>query len=149
MGKALALVFLLIAAGTLGAADDGRFISKTTLPSGQTVVVAEGDFEPRSIGSYSVRLYDAAPPGDRTTFFADGLIMARDGVIEKVELADLNQDTQPEIIVVMRSVGTGGYLSAQSFSVDERHLISGLGISGLFPDADPLEALRELYSSGK
>ena len=35
----------------------GHFVHKLALATGQTAVVAEGDFEARSIGSYSVRIY--------------------------------------------------------------------------------------------
>ena len=40
-----------------------------------TAVVAEGDFEARSIGSFTVRLYSTenAQPGDDTTFFVGGV----------------------------------------------------------------------------
>jgi hypothetical protein len=53
------------------AASDARFVQKLALPGNQTVVIAEGDFESRSIGSYSIRLYSTrdALPGDDTTFF--------------------------------------------------------------------------------
>jgi len=37
-----------------------RHVGKLRLPSNQTVVVAEGDLEARSTGSFSVRLYAAA-----------------------------------------------------------------------------------------
>ena len=82
--KALfALLLALLSSVSLQAAESDRFIAKVKLPSGQTAVVAEGDFEARSIGSFSVRLYDAAPPEDETTFFTAGLIRARDGTVEK------------------------------------------------------------------
>ena len=83
MLKLTALILILLAAGTLHAAGTERFITKVKLPSGQTAVVAEGDFEARSIGSFSIRLYDASAEGDETTFFRSGLIRPRDGVIEK------------------------------------------------------------------
>ena len=110
-----ALTGALLASATLHAAESDRFITKVKLPSGQTAVVAEGDFEARSIGSFSVRLYEAAPSGDETTFFTAGLIRARDGSIETVLLADVDGNKRPEIIVNVRSVGTGSYLSAQPF----------------------------------
>ena len=48
-------------------------------------MVAEGDFEARSIGSYSVRIYSrqSAQPDVDTTFFSSGVIRARDGTVEK------------------------------------------------------------------
>ncbi len=142
MNKFLALAIALLASGTLNAADSGRFITKVELPAGQTAVVAEGDFEARSIGSFSVRLYDAASPGDETTFFRAGIIRPRDGTVEKVMLADVDGDRQPEIIVVVRSAGTGAYLSAQAFAFDKKRLILRAAVEGIPPDAEPMATLR-------
>jgi len=142
--KSFALVTVLLLTGILPGMASGRFVTKIKLPSGQTVVVAEGEYEARSIGSFSVRLYQAASGANETTFFTSGLISARDGVIEKVVLGDINGDEQPEIIVVVRSVGTGGYLSAQAFTVNEEQLIPASMVEGLQTEADPLAALRKL-----
>lgn len=145
MKTLLAIVMLLTA--TLPAMAAGRFITKIKLPSGQTVVVAEGEFEARSIGSFSVRLYQAASSADETTFFSSGLIRSRDGAIEKVVLDDINGDEQPEIIVIVRSVGTGSYLSAHAFSLGkDQQLIAGSMVEGLQPEADPVAALRKSES---
>ena len=133
---------LLLAASVHASAQD-RFVSKLTHPSGTTVVVAEGDFEARSIGSFSVRLYEAAAAPDETTFFTSGLVRARDGVIEKVVLADVDGDQQQEIVVIVRSVGTGNYLSAQAFAVAKDKLIVRAVVEGLAADADPVAALRK------
>jgi hypothetical protein len=133
---------LLLAASEHAAAQD-RFVSKLTLPTGNTVVVAEGDFEARSIGSFSLRLYEAAAAPDETTFFTSGLVCARDGVIEKVILADVDGDQQQEIVVIARSVGTGNYLSAQAFAVVKDKLIFRDLVEGLAADADPVAALRK------
>jgi hypothetical protein len=136
------LVTLAFAASSVGAS--GRFVAKLSLPSGQTVVVSEGEFEARSIGSYSVRLYRSAAPENETTFFISGLVSARDGVVEKVMLVDINGDELAEIVVVVRSVGTGSYLSAHAFSVDmNQRLILLASIEGLQSTADPVAALRE------
>jgi len=121
-----------------------RFIAKRQLPSGRTVVVSEGEFEPRSTGSFSVRLYHAAPAGDETTFFADGVVCPRDGTVERVVLDDVNGDGEPEVIVVVRSVGTGGYVSAQAFMVDNDDRIAFFAaVRGLPPAANPVSALRQ------
>ena len=74
----ISLAGALAGAGWLHAAGPARFVAKVRLPSGQTAVVAEGDFEARSIGSFSVRIYDPAAPGDETTFFRTGQIFGRD-----------------------------------------------------------------------
>jgi len=142
MIKSISLILISIFSGTLHAAEAERFITTVTLPSGQTAVIAEGDFEARSIGSFSIRLYDAANPGDETTFFRSGLVRPRDGIIEKVILADVAGDQRPEIVVIVRSVGTGGYLSAQAFAVDKQ-LVLRAAVESLPADADPLAALRK------
>lgn len=141
--KMLPITLSLVLSVVTHAVAQDRFISKNTLPSGQTLVVAEGDFEARSIGSFSVRLYEAATPPDDTTFFMDGLIRARDGVVEKLIFADLNGDKQQEAIVTVRSVGTGNYLSAHAFSVAERSLTFLATVESLAPETDPVAALRE------
>lgn len=125
------------------AAAQDRFVSELKHPTGKTIVVAEGDFEARSVGSFSVRLYDTATPSDETTFFTSGLVRTRDGVIEKVSLADVDGDQQQEIIVVVRSVGTGSYLSAHAFSVAKDELVFRAVVEGLAADADPVSALRK------
>ena len=68
------LAILLLLSAAVSAAAEERFVAKLQLPTGQTVVVAEGDFEARSIGSFSVRLYQAAEAADATTFFVAGLV---------------------------------------------------------------------------
>jgi hypothetical protein len=73
-------------------------------------VVAEGDFEARSTGSYSVLIYSTqhAQEGDDTTFFSSGVVRARDGSVEKGLLADLGDGGNPSLIVTIRSAGSGG-----------------------------------------
>jgi hypothetical protein len=143
MIKFLSLMVALFISSTLQASESDRFITKVKLPSGQTAVIAEGDFEARSIGSFSVRLYDVAAAEDETTFFTAGLICSRDGIIEKVVLADVGGDQQPEIIVIVRSVGTGGYLSAHAFAFDKKSLILRTSVEGLPPKSDPVLTLRK------
>jgi hypothetical protein len=137
------IAILLVLPATVHAAGQQRFVSKLTLPTGQTVVVAEGDYEARSIGSFSVRLYEAASAPDETTFFISGLIHPRDGVLEKAILADLDDDQQPEIIVISRSVGTGGYISAYRFAYTKDKLLFQHAVEGLAPDEDPIGVLRK------
>lgn len=101
-----------------------RFIQKIKLTSELTAVVAEGDFEARSIGSFSVRLYSTenAQPEDNTTFFVAGIIRERDGYIEKVKLVDIDGNRKTELVVIVRNVGTGSYLSADAFAFDKKRL---------------------------
>jgi ecotin len=120
----------------------GHFV--LTLPTGQTAVVAEGDFEARSIGSYSVRVYStqSAQPDDDTTFFSSGVIRARDGTVEKVFLAELGNDDPPSLVVAIRSAGSGGYLSADAFTIGKNTVVLRASVSGLAANADPVVALK-------
>src|SRR5262245_25141715 len=93
-------------------ADAQRYARAIALPDGRTAVVAEGDLEARSIGTYSVRLYR----DESLTAFESGLIAPRDGVVEDVRVADLDGKGDAQLVVIVRSVGTGGYISAQAFA---------------------------------
>jgi hypothetical protein len=134
---------LLLLASPVPAAAQDRFLSRLRLPTGETVVVAEGDFEARSVGSFSVRLYEAAAAPDETTLFTSGLIRARDGVVEKVALADIDGDQRHEIVVTVRSAGTGSCLSAHAFTVAEGTLVFVAAVEDLAANADPVAALRK------
>jgi ecotin len=123
-----------------------RFLQKLALPEGQTAVVAEGDFEARSTGSYSVRIYSTqnAQPGDDPTFFSSGVVRGRDGTVERVLLADLDNDGLSSLVVVMRSAGSGGYLSADAFTIGRNTVAHRASVSGLPANADPVMALHAL-----
>lgn len=142
MKRILVVATLLLLVAPIHADAQDRFISKIKLPNGQMVVVAEGDFEARSIGSFSVRLYEAAEESDETTFFISGLIRARDGVVEKVIRADLDGDKQQEVIVLVRSVGTGNYQSAHAFTITSDGVVFRVAVEGLAPDIDPVTVLQ-------
>jgi hypothetical protein len=120
-----------------------RFVSKLKLSSELTAVVAEGDFEARSIGSFSVRLYSSkdAQPGDDTTFFVAGVIQERDGYIERVALADVNG--RPAIVVIVRCVGTGQYLSAHAFVFDDKSVKLRASVADLASNADAVSELKK------
>jgi len=140
--RLIVFALALAASTTATGADESRFATKLALPNGQTVVVAEGDFEPRSIGSYSVRLYAAgADPQTDTASFVTGLFERRDGTIESVELADVDRDGREEIVIVMRSVGTGSYLTAHAITVRDKRLEMRAMVVGIAKDADPVAAL--------
>jgi hypothetical protein len=55
----------------------------------------------------------------------------------------LDDDQQPEIIVISRSVGTGGYISVYAFTFAKDRLLFRAAVEGLASDADPAEALRK------
>jgi hypothetical protein len=148
--KSFANAIVMLAIGVLPAIASDRYSIKIKLPSGQMVVVSEGEYEARSIGSFSVRLYQAASAGNETTFFSSGIIHSRDGFIERVVLSDVNGDEQPEIVVIIRSVGTGSYLSAHAFTVGkEQQLFHSSVVEGLPPAADVVAALKDAESRKK
>ncbi len=127
MGVMAGVGLMMVAAGcrcpmsSQGACHDGnRYIQKVTLPQGGLVVVAEGDFEPRSLGSYSIRLYGADNPESPFDDFRSGLTRARPGgFIEKVLLKDLDGDGAVEVVVLFRGMATR---SAEAFRVAERRM---------------------------
>lgn len=142
MKGALTASMLLLAVPAQAQAPE-RFVAKIALPTGQTAVVAEGDFEARSIGSFTVRLYARAEPPDATTFFTSGLVRPRDGTVEKITLADVDGSAAQEVVVITRSTGSGGYISAQAFVVTGDQLSFGVEVTGLPPNEDVVEALRK------
>ena len=118
------------------------------MPRASTVVVvAEGEFEPRSLGSYSVRVYAGANARFPYDDFIAGTIRPRGGAVERLAFADLDRDGSPEIVVVMRATGTGAYLSADALRLQGTSLTVLESVSGLAKDADPIRALEAKLSS--
>ena len=139
----LCLGVLLGASAALGADRGARVVKQAVIPGGSTiVVVAEGDFEPRSVGSYSVRAYAAANPRFPFDAFIAGAVRPRDGTVELVGFSDLDRDGSPEIIVIIRSAGTGAYLSADALQLRGTALMLLEAVSNLPKDADPIRALE-------
>ncbi|MGZ9213933.1 MAG: PliI family lysozyme inhibitor of I-type lysozyme, partial [Candidatus Binatia bacterium] len=77
-----------------------------------------------------------------TTFFSAGVIRARDGTIDKVFLADLGNGGPPSLIVALRSAGSGGYLSADAFTIGKNTVVLRASVAGLAANADPIAALK-------
>ncbi|MFR9719019.1 PliI family lysozyme inhibitor of I-type lysozyme [Aeromonas diversa] len=117
------------------------FFEQLTLPAGQVVTVSSGPGEAASIGSYDVRLYTGRQPRFPLDEFIAGVVLPRDGTIKAVKLADLNGDKAPELIVIAQSAGSGGYLSADAFTVSDEGIESFNHVDGLTPDEDVLKAL--------
>ncbi len=132
-----ASVIILATFDAAAATSSDRYVHKIDLPDGQTVVVAEGDYEPRSIGTYTVRLYASHD----TAFYTSGVILPRDGTIVEVRLADLGGSGERQLVVIIRSVGTGGYLSAQALSFTNQRIEVRSHVAGLPKDADAVAAL--------
>jgi len=147
-GHLLARFFVSSAlAGALvagNAADSERFVQKVIIQAGLVVVVSEGDFEARSIGSYSVRVYSdpSADAGNETTFYSAGLVRSRDGTVLSASQLEVPGRKRPLLMVVVRSPGSGGYLSADAFAVEPRSVRLVASVSGLFPTDDPARMLR-------
>jgi len=140
----LTLSALFAATGALGEGQGPRYVEKMTIPGAhEVVVVAEGEFEPRSVGSYSLRLYSGVPAEFPTDRFLAGIIRPRNGTLESVKFADLDGDGRAEIIVAVRSAGSGGYLSADAFRFEGASLQLLATVSGLGQRADPVDALRK------
>jgi hypothetical protein len=119
-----------------------RFVGRATLPDGSTIVVTEGEFEPRSTGSYAIRAYAAGDPAFPTDRYVAGVVWPRDGAVERILLEDLDRDGRPELVVVVRAAGTGGFLSADAFTFGNRRIARRATVKELAYDADPLPALR-------
>ncbi|MBW2244531.1 MAG: PliI family lysozyme inhibitor of I-type lysozyme [Deltaproteobacteria bacterium] len=124
-------------------ASPSRFVAQQKLPGGRMVVVAEGDGEPRSTGSYSVRLYSAANPEFPFDDFIVGAVLPRDGSIERLAVEDVDGDEVTELVVVVRSAGSGGYLSADAIRFDSKRVEVIRSVEGLSSDADPIAELRK------
>ncbi|HSK28420.1 MAG TPA: PliI family lysozyme inhibitor of I-type lysozyme, partial [Candidatus Limnocylindria bacterium] len=125
-------------------ATEPRFAKMFQIPgSRETVVVAEGDFEPRSVGSYALRVYGGASQKSPMDDFIVGVIRPRNGTIEAVKFDTVDGDDQPEIVVIIRSAGTGGYLSADAWSYRAGSLELVLSVSDLDKAADTIQALRD------
>ena len=123
---------------------DERFVKAFPVPdSTATIIVAEGEQEPRSIGSYSVRLYGGANEDFPLDDFQGGIVRARDGVVEAVRFAEFDDDDTQEVVVVIRAAGTGGYQSADVFRIDDDALSWIKHIDELPKDADPVAELED------
>lgn len=147
-------VVVSLAAGLLAgnAIANERFVQKVAIQTGLVAVVSEGDFEARSIGSYTVRVYfdPSAGEGNETTFYAAGLVRARDGTVRSVAPLAVSGRKRPLLIVVVQSAGSGGYLSADAFAIEPRSVRLVGSVTGLAPSEDPtLQMQRTLGGAGK
>jgi hypothetical protein len=143
MLKPACLLFALASLFTHAA--EHRFVQQLALPDNRsTIQVAEGDNEPRSTGSYSIRLYGGSNPDFPLDDFITGQIYPRDGTVERLLNTDANGDGIGEVVVVMRSAGSGGYLSVDLFSWQNRQLKRILSLSDLPPKTDVLREVKRV-----
>jgi len=142
MNRLLLCIGVVLMVSTAPAAGESNPIVRTFPGASKIAVVGEGALEPRSVGSYSIRIYDASDPRFPYDHFITGTVRPRDGVVEDVRFSDLDGDGLPDIIVIIRSVGTGGYISADAFKLRGTVLTPLESLSGLANDADPILALE-------
>ena len=138
-----AAIMILLLAGVAYAGSHDLFFKRVDLPDGRIVVVAEPDREPRSVGSYSVRLYSGRNQRFPFDDFVAGVIEARDGFVVGVELAYVDADNQQDLVVTMRSVGSGSYLAADAFALHADRIERIAHVNGLSPQGDVMAALRD------
>jgi hypothetical protein len=145
METMLAGSFVMVLVATAYAGEsESRFARMLEIPnSPEVVVVTEGDFEGRSAGSYAVRIYGGSSQKYPLDDFVTGTIRPRDGAIERIKVDSIGSGNEVEIIVVIRSVGTGGYLSADAFRYRAKSLVLVASVAGLDRRADPSVALRD------
>jgi PliI/PliC-like inhibitor of I-type lysozyme len=139
---------VLMAALAYGAEPNLRFAKTLQIPgSWEVVVVAEGDFEPRTIGSYALRVYGGTSTKFPLDDFVAGVIRPRNGIIEAVRFESIDGDAEVEIVVVIRSAGSGGYLSADAFRYRAGSLELVASVADLDKAADPIRALRVKFGT--
>jgi hypothetical protein len=142
-----------LATNALGADTDGRFQQALALNNGQHVVVAEGEFEPRSTGSYSARLYASQNPEFPFDDFIIGVVLPRDGFIETVQVVVLPMlaiyPAPPSpgecFAVIQRNVGSGSYRSGEILCVKGSRFELRAHVSGLAAEADVLAELLKRF----
>jgi hypothetical protein len=122
---------------------EGVFQQSLPISSELLVLVSENPLEPRSVGSYTVSTYAVENPEQPYDRFIAGLVLPRDGFVENIKIVDLNSDGDKELVVVIRSVGTGGYLSADAFDISRDGLIFLNKVTGLAANANPISALTK------
>ena len=119
------------------------FQESIALNSELLVLVSESALEPRSVGSYTVNTYAVENPAQPYDRFIAGLVLPRDGFVENIKIVDLNSDGDKELVVIIRSVGTGGYLSVDAFDISRDGLTLVNKVTGLAADTNPVSALTK------
>ena len=148
----LALFFVTVALSTTAFAADnnGRIVKSALHPQSKgMVVVAEGDFEPRSIGSYTLRVYAKNDPAYPYDEFVTGTVRSRNGAIESLKFADLDRDGTQEIIVTTRYVGSGNYVTVDAYRLRKKTLLFVTSIAGMDASKDAIQALKQKLAKSR
>lgn len=116
-----------------------------TLQPEVIIVVSQGNLEPLSLGSYSLRVYQVLNANFPYDNYVTGLIEPRDGAVEELQGRDINGDGVKEIIVVTRVTGTGAYRSATAYEYNNERLNVIASVSYLKPDEELITLLISNY----
>ena len=93
-----------------------RFVGRVALRDGFVCVVAEGDLEPRSIGTFAVRAYRDLDVGD----YVAGVITPRNGFVKAAYRPSRDPAGSDEIVVEVETAGSGRYVETLIFDFDAR-----------------------------
>jgi hypothetical protein len=110
---------VLLVVSTRIAAEEAPSILRGVIPGTTTmVVVAEGQLEPRSIGSYSVRIYGERNRRFPYDDFVAGTVRRRDGALEKLLFSDLDGDPVRALRQKMATASLGGAAIVGAFRAE-------------------------------
>ncbi|MDO6610941.1 PliI family lysozyme inhibitor of I-type lysozyme [Shewanella sp. 1_MG-2023] len=101
----------------LTTSNDGTYIQSFKFSNGQSLVIAEGRIEPRSIGSITIKLFKDLYVGD----FTQGIVIPRDGTILNVEVME-DTDQVQKVKITTVTAGSGNYQSSQLICVENNKL---------------------------
>ena len=119
----------------------------TTVPllaSNLTVLVEQGQGELDAAGSYTLRVYRRAPGSLDPLEFVAGELRARDGVIERTWLRDLDGDGTWEILIWIVGSREEHYGTLEAYRIDGNRLRSAK-FPGLSDREDHGYAGRDVY----
>ncbi len=116
------------------------------LQSNIVAVVSEGGLEPRSIGSYSLRVYEVIEAQHPYDNYVTGVLVPRDGTIESLVGEDINGDGVREIVVITKVAGSGAYISAIAYEYKNKKLNSIASVHDRLPDENIIKSLVSIYN---
>lgn len=118
------------------------------LSTGEVAVASAGNLEPRNVGSYALRAYSAANPAFPYDDHIAGTVRPGDGTLESLAAHDLDRNGTEAIVVILRSAGTGSYLSAEAIQYTGKSLILIISVDGLEKSGNPIQALELAFKKG-